>query len=256
MNRERLYKINAIVLKRTDFGEADRLITVYSLEEGKLRLLAKGVRKPTSRKAGHLELFAHVKLLVAKGKELDIITQAEALEYFQNLRGDLLRTGYAHYIAELTDGFMAEQDKNPQVYSLVLESFRRLDKGQEAWPVLRFFELRLLTLAGYRPELFVCVKCREPIKASVNYFSVADGGALCPRCGEGKNGATALSQGALKIMRFFLTRDYEYCQHLRVPHNLGVEVEALLRRYILYRLERPLKSTKFLDKLELGGIYG
>lgn len=251
MNRERLYKITAIVLKRTDFGEADRLLTVYSLEEGKLRLLAKGVRKPTSRKAGHLELFTHAKLLVARGKELDLITQAEALEYFQSLREDLARTGYAHYVAELTDGFMAEQDKNPQVFHLLLDTLRRLDEGHEPWPVLRFFELHLLALAGYRPELFVCVKCREPLKASLNYFSPADGGALCPRCGEGKDGTTTLSSGALRVMRFFLTREYELCKMLRVPRNLGVEVTALLRRYLIYHLEKPLKSARFLEKLEL-----
>ena len=236
MSREKLYKVTAIVLKRTDFGEADRLVTVYSLEEGKLRLLAKGIRKPTSRKAGHLELFTHVKLLVAKGKEIDIITQAEALEYFQTLREDLVRTGYAHYVAELTDGFMAEQDKNPGVYHLLLDTFHRLEEDREAWPALRFFELRLLTLAGYRPELFVCVKSREPLEATVNYFSPADGGALCPRCGEGKDGTTPFSASALKLMRFFLTREYELCRLLRVPRNLGVEVEALVRRYIVYHL--------------------
>ncbi len=251
MTRERLYKVTAIVLKRTDFGEADRLVTVYSLEEGKLRLLAKGVRKPTSRKAGHLELFTHVKLLVAKGKEIDIITQAEALEYFQHLREDLTRTGYAHYIAEVTDGFMAERDKNPAVFRLLLDTFRRLEEDKNAWAALRFFELHLLTLAGYRPELFVCVKCREPLKAMLNYFSPADGGAICPRCGEGKDGTAALSAGALKVMRFFLTREYEMCQLLRIPRNLSVEVEALIRRYILYYLERPLKSAWFLEKLEM-----
>ncbi len=251
MNREKLYKVTAIVLKRTDFGEADRLLTVYSLEEGKLRLLAKGVRKPTSRKAGHLELFTHVKLLVARGKELDIIAQAEALEYFHSLKQDLVRTGYAHYVAELADGFMAEQDRNPQVFHLLLDTFRHLDEGHEAWAVLRFFELHLLALAGYRPELFVCVKCREPLKSSLNYFSPADGGALCPRCGEGKDGTTTFSPGALRVMRFFLTREYELCRLLRVPRNLNVEVTALLRRYLIYHLEKPLKSIKFLEKLEL-----
>ncbi|MCS7287044.1 MAG: DNA repair protein RecO [Anaerolineae bacterium] len=254
MNRERLYKITAIVLRRTDFGEADRLLTVYSLEEGKLRLLAKGVRKPTSRKAGHLELFTHVRLLVARGRELDLITQAEALEYFRALREDLVRTGYAHYIAELADGFMAEQDKNPAVFHLLLDTFRRLEAGQEAWPILRFFELRFLTLAGYRPELFVCVKCREPLKASINYFSPADGGALCPRCGEGKDGTMTLSPGALRVMRFFLTREYEVCQLLRVPGNINLEVTALLRRYLIYHLEKPLKSTRFLERLEVENI--
>jgi len=249
MNRERLYKTEAIILKRTDFGEADRLITVYTPEYGKLRLLAKGIRKPTSRKAGHLELFNHARLLVAKGRELDIVTQAETVNAFRALREDLTRTGYAHYVAELIDKFTAERDRNPPLFNLLLETLARLCEETDLYKAVRYYEVHLLTLAGYRPELFVCVKCRERLQPVVNYFSPADGGVLCPRCGEGKDGTVPISVNALKVLRFLQTREYELCRRLRLGRNLQVEIEAHLRRYIVYYLERGLKSVEFILKL-------
>jgi DNA repair protein RecO (recombination protein O) len=117
--RERTYWTEAIVLRRTDFGEADRLLTVFTPERGKIKLIAKGARRPTSRKSGHVELFSHGQFLVAVGRELDIITQAETLEPFLPLRNDLLRTTYAYYLAELSDAFAAERDENRPLFELL-----------------------------------------------------------------------------------------------------------------------------------------
>ena len=250
MNRERLYKTDAVILKRSDFGEADRLVTVFTPEYGKLRLLAKGIRKPTSRKAGHLELFTHARLLIARGRELDIVTQAETVNAFRPLREDLKRTGYAHYVAELLDKFTAERDRNPPLFTLLLETLSRLCEEADLERVARYYELHLLTLAGYRPELFACVKCRERLRPVVNYFSPADGGVLCPRCGEGRDGAMPLSINALKVLRFFQTREYELCRRLRLSRGVRLEVESHLRRYILYHLERNLKSVEFILELQ------
>jgi DNA repair protein RecO (recombination protein O) len=120
VGRVRLYRTEAIVLRRSDFGEADRLLTLYTPEWGKLRVIAKGVRKPTSRKSGHLELFTHSRLLVAKGRNLDIVTQAETLHSFRALREDLLRTGWAYYAAELLDRFVEEGIEDRPLFNLFL----------------------------------------------------------------------------------------------------------------------------------------
>jgi len=120
VDRVRLYRTEAIVLRRSNFGEADRLLTLYTPEWGKLRVIAKGVRKPTSRKSGHLELFTHSRLLVAKGRNLDIVTQAETLHSFRPLREDLLRTGWAYYAAELLDRFVEEGIEDRPLFNLFL----------------------------------------------------------------------------------------------------------------------------------------
>src|SRR5437016_3885105 len=108
MNRVRLYASEAIVLRRMDYGEADRILTIMTPELGKLRVIAKGVRKVTSRKAGHVELFTRVKLLMARARTFDIVSQAETIEPYRPLREDLLRGSYAHYLSELIDVFAQE----------------------------------------------------------------------------------------------------------------------------------------------------
>src|SRR5437870_10329790 len=99
MTRERVYRVDAVILKRSDMGEADRLLTIFTPSLGKVRVIAKGVRKIQSRKSGHVELFTHVNLLIARGRNLDIVTQAETIEPYLALRGDLERTAYAFYFA-------------------------------------------------------------------------------------------------------------------------------------------------------------
>src|SRR5437588_93894 len=105
----RVYRTEAIVLRGYDYGEADRILTLYTPNSGKLRAIAKGVRRTKSRMAGHLDLFTRSNMLVARGRQLDIVTQAETIESFRSMRDDLSRVSLAHYVAELVDSFTAEQ---------------------------------------------------------------------------------------------------------------------------------------------------
>ena len=262
--RERVYRTKAIVLRRIDFGEADRLLTVFTPERGKLKLVAKGARKPTSRKSGHVELFSLGQFLVAVGRDLDIVTQAETQEPYLPLREDLLRTTYAYYVAELADAFTAERDENRPLYYLLKDAFgwlcevgeaaagSELDEPQLAEAlalVARYYELHLLGLVGYQPQLFVCGGCREPLEPEVNYSSVADGTVFCHRCGRDRMGTAQLSVNALKVLRFLQTRDWETCRLLRLSPASHAEVERVLSEYITYHLERRLKSVDFIHRL-------
>lgn len=249
MNRERLYRTEAIILRRSDFGEADRLLTFFTPHRGKLRAVAKGARKPGSRKSGHLELFSHTRLLLARGRNLDIVTQAETVEPFLPLREDLLRTTYAYYTAELADRFLGDEDENRPVFDLLLATFNWLGQADDLALVARFFELRLLALVGYQPQLFQCVNCQTQIEPVINFFHPGEGGVLCPRCGESRSEAVTLSLNALKVLRFLQTRDYNTCRLLRVRPPLHAELEAIMLRYITYILERNLKSVDFLHHL-------
>jgi DNA repair protein RecO (recombination protein O) len=248
-SRERVYRTEAIILRRTDFGEADRLLTVFTPERGKIKWIAKGARKPASRKSGHVELFSHGLFLVAVGHELDIVTQAETLEPYRPLRDDLLRTTYAYYVAELADGFTAERDENRPVFDLLKAAFGWLCTAQDLQLAARYYELHLLGLVGFQPQLFVCSGCQKTLEPEVNYLSVADGCVLCPRCGHGRTGTTELSLNALKVLRFLQTREWETCCLLKLASATHAEVEQLTSRYITYHLERKLKSIEFLHHL-------
>jgi len=252
--RDRLYRTEAIVLKRRDQGEADRVLTVFTPDMGKLQLLAKGVRKPTSRKAGHVELFSHSLFLVAKGATWGIVTQAETVHGFRPIREDLLRTGYSYYIAELVDRFTQEEDDNRPLFELLLATLSWLGSAQDLPLLARFFEIHLLGLVGYRPQLFQCVRCREEIRPVDNSWSMAEGGVLCPLCcqqvgnssGNGGTRSEPLSLNTLKVLRFLQTREWETCSKLRLSPAMHADLEALLHRYIIYQLERNLNSVAFL----------
>jgi DNA repair protein RecO (recombination protein O) len=247
--RDHLYRVDALILKRTDIGEADRLLTLYTPDLGKMRAVAKGARKPSSRKTGHVELFNHVSLLLAKAREIDIITQAEAIETFQPLRASLERLGYAYYLAELVDRFCEDGSENRAVFDLTLRAFGWLGDSPDLALTARFFEMQLLQHVGYRPQLFHCVNCGAVIEPIENFFSADAGGVLDPRCNVTFPDAQAISLNALKVLRFLQTRDYAATRALRLSPDLHDEVEALMRVYIAHHLERNLKSVEFLHRL-------
>jgi DNA repair protein RecO (recombination protein O) len=248
-SRERLYRTEGIVLRRHDFGEADRLLTVFTPWLGKIRILAKGVRKPTSRKAGHVELFTYSKLLVAKGRSLDIVTQAETINPFLPVKGELGRTSCAYYVAELVDRFTAEGEENKRLFDLLLNALGWLGEAEDTGLVLRYFELQLLDCAGYRPQLSRCVRCDRSLDEDVGLFSPVDGGVLCPRCGHGQRGCRDTSAQALATLVHLQSREYSRCRGLRIEQGTHLELESILRRYITYLLERGLKSADFMDTL-------
>ena len=252
--RERVYRTDAIVLRRSDFGEADRLLTVFTPGRGKLKLIAKGARKPSSRKSGHVELFSRGHFVVAVGRELDIVTQAETIDPFLPLREDLLRTTYAYYFAELADAFTAERDENRPLYELLCEALGWLSTAEEPPLVARYFELHLLSLVGYQPQLFVCPGCKDLLKPETNYFSVAEGNVFCRRCGHDRRGTMELSVNALKVLRFLQTREWQVCRLLRLSQASHAEVERAMNRYITYHLERKLKSVDFVNRLRQAGV--
>jgi DNA repair protein RecO (recombination protein O) len=274
--RDRLYRVEAIVLKRSDYGEADRLLTLYTPDLGKIRAIAKGARKPSSRKSGHVELFTHSALLLAKGRNLDIVTQADTLDAFLPLRENLERLGFAYYLAELVDQFAEEGDvssravpgdnsavENQPLFDLLLHSLAWLGEGTTEPALLaRFFELHLLMYVGYRPQLFKCVNCGKVLEPVDNYFSADGGGVIDPDCVttqremmyEHARDVQPISLNALKVLRYLQTREWESIRTLRLNAETHAEVEMLMQRYIAHHLERNLKSVEFLKMLKQGII--
>jgi DNA repair protein RecO (recombination protein O) len=247
--RQRLYRVSAIVLKRRDQGEADRLLTVLTRDRGKLTLLAKGVRRQASRKAGHIEPFTLVDLLVAKGKSLDLVTQAETSAAHRALREDLWRSTWAYYVAELADAFTVDDDPQALLFELVVETLDRLNRGDDPALAVRYYEVHLLGLVGYQPQLFRCVQCNELLQPVVNFLSIARGGALCPKHGANHPETIALPLAVLKVLRFLQTRAWEEVALLQVSPATSSQVESVLARYIVYHLERTLRSATFLERL-------
>ncbi len=247
--KERSLRTEAVVLRHTDWGEADRLLWLFTREQGKVRIIAKGVRKLRSRKAGHLEPFIHSNLLLAYGREMWIVTQAETISAFIPLRENLVRLGYASYVIELLDRFTYEEGENKPLFRLLVDTLSRLSSEADPVFAVRYYEIRLLDLVGYRPQLFNCVSCNSPIQPEDQYFSASQGGILCPRCGAGGAEGRPISVGALRLLRHIQRSSYAEAKRLRLSDEVDREVEALMQHYFTYFLERGLNTPAFLKRV-------
>ena len=248
----RAIRVEALVLHHKDFGEADRMVTLFSREQGKLRTIAKGVRKPKSRKAGHLEPFTRAALQLARGRGLWIITQAETVEAYLEIGQDLLLTGYASCVIEVLDRFTYEEGQNPQVYTLLVQTLGRLASGDEPFMAVRYYEIRLLELLGFRPQLFNCVRCSSDIRPQNQFFSAEMGGVVCPDCSQGISPLRAVSLEGLRFLRHFQRSSYEQAVRASIPAPVQAELEGLLQYYMTYLLERNLNSPSFLRHVRDG----
>ncbi len=253
-DRSRISKTHVIVLRRRNFGEADRILTVYTPDRGKQEIIARGIRKTTSRKAGHMEVFAHASILTAKGRTWDIVTEASTVESYRYLRQDLDQISRANYVCELLDRFTEMDDDNRPLWDLLTGMLRTLDSIAEGSDIdanllLRWFELRLLNLTGFQPQLFNCIQCGAEIQPERNSIDLQAGGVLCPTCGPRFPAAEAVTIEVLKVMRHLQRSNWDDVSRLRLDEYLLRSVESLLQRYLVIVLERRLVSVDFIHRL-------
>jgi DNA repair protein RecO (recombination protein O) len=247
---ERTFRAEAVVLYHWDYGEADRMVGLYTLEHGKLNALVKGARKARSRKAGHMEPFTRVSLMLAHGHSLNIITQADTLDAYLPLRENLEGVAYASCVVELIDKFAYEGEENRALFSLLTNTLQRLCKTEDAPLVLRYFEIRLLDLLGFRPKLFQCAVCQKEIQAEDQYFSAEAGGVLCPNCGRGKSGTRPISLHTLRYLRHLQRSSFSEVNKYSPLEETHREMENLMLHYITHLLERNLNTPGFLRKMK------
>ncbi|HEX4203394.1 MAG TPA: DNA repair protein RecO [Ktedonobacteraceae bacterium] len=260
MREQRSYSTEAIILKHTDLGEADRILTLLTPYRGKIRAVAKGVRRPLSKKTGHLEPLCHSQLQVALGRNLDIVTQAQSIHALPLLHLHMWYMTCGIYLAELIERFVEDANRHTDVYKLLLEALQALevdaaqvqDSNQpdtlhtRSQLLIRYFEIKLLALVGYEPVFRACAHCLTELQPVENGFTPALGGTLCPQCRH--LWGRALSAPALKVMRI-LQRCSSWSQvpHLRLDARVLAEVDAIMRSLLRYHLERDLKSWTFLE---------
>ncbi len=254
-SRERTYRTHAVVLRRRDQGDADRVLTLFTPAQGKLDVIAKGIRKTTSRKAGHLELFTHSALLIAQARTWDIVTEAVTVESFRHLREQLEAIAGACYVCELVDCFTEADDDSHALWELLLLALRELDglsqeDERDQRPLLRWFELHLLSATGFEPQLFNCLGCDEVIQPVANFLSVAEGGIYCPACAASRADVEAVEVDVLKVLRYLQSQQWDVVRSLTVRPPILLRVENILRRYLLSVIERQFKSADFLHRLQ------
>jgi DNA repair protein RecO (recombination protein O) len=249
MTRPRNYQTEAIITRKTKLREADHILTLYTPGLGKIQSVARGVRRPRSKLAGHLELLTHSQVSLARGRNLDTITGSQTINGFLPLKTDLWLTSYGLYLIELVNQFTPEHVENPALFQLLLDTMHNLCQDVDRELTLRFFELNLLHEVGYRPQLQQCVACHRPLEAVTNYFSPSAGGILCPDCRQTQPLTYPLSVNVIKVLRLLQSSDYDTVNRLKLNAQLSREMETILRSYLKHLLERDLKSVGWLDTL-------
>lgn len=246
----RSIRVDAVVLRHSDYGEADRLLTLFTRQLGKSRAIAKGARKIASRKAGHIEPFTHVRLQLAQGRDMFIVTQADTVDAYLSLREDLVLTSHAAYVLELLDRFSYEdQTENSSLFRLLTDTLSRLASHADAWLAIRYYEMRLLDHVGFRPQLFECANCSREVKPEDQFFSFSAGGVICPHCGHGLKHPHSVSVETLKYLRHFQRSSYAEAARAHPSLEVQEEAESLMQGFFTYLLERQLNTPGFLRKI-------
>jgi DNA repair protein RecO (recombination protein O) len=249
-HRERQFRTPAIILKRFDMGEADRLLTLITPHHGKIEVVAKGARKLTSAKTGHVELFTRADMLIHRGRDLGIVAQAEMTAPYIPLRDNLTLGAYAAYAAEMADRFTTSgDDDTARLFTLLDETFERLCTDPDPRLALRYYELHLLDVVGFRPELNECVIGHEDVQPEDQYFSNAEGGVVCPRDAARGTSFVPLPLLTLKVLRHMQRSAYPQIKALSVTTALHDDLERVLQGYVTFLLERRLQSADFIRRL-------
>ena len=250
---KRLWSTDAIVLSRFDLGEADRVLTLITPHDGKLKAIAKGVRRPTSRLGGSVEPFAELRLQLAHGRTFDVVTQVSVGHAWLALRASLESTAPAWYLAELADRSLEERHAAEPIYLLLKRAYELLDAGMDPGRVARWFEMRLTDELGMRPEVDRCVECDRMLEPGDTFRWVPPlGGVLCQREPGPPADRAGLSLDALKLLKAYQRLDIAAIAALRVPVLTEREVEAAMRDFVRISLERDARSLPFLDLVRAG----
>ncbi len=243
-----LYRDTGVVLRTYKLGEADRIVVVLTEENGKVRAVAKGVRKTMSKFGARLEPMSHVRLLLYRGRELDIVSQAESVEPLAPMLSSLDRASQGMSVLEAADQLGLEREPNPQLYRMVVGVLRTIAE-RPAPLVVPAFYWKLLAAEGLRPALDACVRCGArgshrgdadgtPLVA----FDLQEGGVLCRSCRSG----VPISEAALDLMRAILGGRLN--EALATPESAAThEVGVLATRALEHHIERRLKSVAMFE---------
>jgi DNA repair protein RecO (recombination protein O) len=256
------YNATAIVIRRLNFSETDKILTLFSREHGRFSAIAKGARKSVSRLSGATELLTCTNFNLATGKSMEVVAQTEVRESFPHLRQDLNRLAHGLYLADLVDHSVEDHQPNPALFDLLMAGLYLVQRAPSPELAARWFDLQLLGDLGYLPNLYQCAVCHEDVVAVTGVnpepqyaLSASQGAILCNvhlRHGY-VDDRSILSPTALTLLRELaqipITEGHAVAQ-ISVPESHALDqINLALRRYLRFRLERELKSLTFLDSL-------
>ena len=248
MSRSRIYKSEGIIIRQMPLGESDRIVTIITSHGDKIRAVAKGVRKPRSKLSGNIDLLNLISASVARGRNLDIISEAHALQTFRTIKEDLASTSRALYLAELADIFTVEGASSEGIYNLFFNTLKVLESGDSNKMWIRNFELKLLEISGFMIDFFSCIHCRKPLEPHDHLFSRGGGGVLCPNCRiHSPDQLIKLPFNTLKVIRYLIREGAQKSCDLSLANQTYDDLEKILTEHMRFLAEREIKTLKFMS---------
>lgn len=241
-----LYRTEGIVLKTRNLGEADRIVTLYSPDRGKIRAVARGARRPRSRFVSSTQMFACADFLIFSGKSLDSISQVEVKASFPRLHEDLTRLANASYAVELVDEMVEEGERGEEIFSLLLAYLRLVSETHDPEMATRAFEIKFAAALGYGPRLDSCAHCGAVDVGQEIGFDPEAGGLVCGGCLGRNPGVLRISRGAVELLKALFAMDFSKIGRLGASPGLRREIERMMRAHLDFRLDRKLRSLDFL----------
>ena len=240
------YKIEGVILRTTDFGDANRVVTVYTREFGKIELNAYGCRRAKNPLSGALQMFNLISAEIYSGAKVDTIKEADVLKFFGNLTADIEKMAYASLFLEVVNRMTLPKFPEVGVYDLILKTLPALDERNSEIAALIGI-CQFMEFSGVQLNYFNCVHCGAEIETDAA-FSLTDGGAVCMNCVDGAGGVLSypvnLRQAFYKILKF------DWKEHLHFNRREINSAEDIILKYIQSIIGKELNAVKFIRQLE------
>ena len=249
-----IQKCEGIVIRRTDYGENNKIITIFTRELGKVGVMARGANKPNSRLASVTQLFYYGYFLIQKSSGLGSLSQGESVDSFRHIREDIMCTAYASYIVELLDKGTEDRKPNPYLFELLYQTLHCINEGFDPEVLKAIFEMKMLSVFGVPPVLDCCVNCRKT--EGEFSFSIREGGYLCHRCKQIDPYQLEISASTVKLLRLFYYFDLSRLGNISLKEETKQELNKVIDAYYDNYLGLSLKSKKFLQQMhKLDGLW-
>lgn len=254
------YKTDGLVLRRQPLREVDRLVVVMTPDRGKLELVARGAAKIKSKMAGHLEPYTYSRLMIAQGRHRDTIMASQAMMRFQTFTGSIIKKAWADYTAEIVDRLVHTNESEPQVFRLIFETWKVLDKQPVRSPkeysngfiIVAGFIIKLFSELGYKPELRYCSSCGQRLVHDGNIYDFTQGGIVCSSCQQTApvhGQRLTLTIPTIKLLRFLQQADYQHIQKLSASTAKLQDLKKVIDRFLGYYINTKLRTVEFLRTL-------
>ncbi|WP_042355017.1 DNA repair protein RecO [Bacillus rubiinfantis] len=242
-----LQKCEGVVIRTTDYGETNKIVTLFTREWGKIGVMARGAKKPNSRLSSITQIFTYGYFLIQKGTGLSGLQQGEIITPFRSIAEDIFLTAYASFIIELTDKCTDEKKPNPYHFELLYQTLHLMNEGYDPDILMYIYEMKMLNVIGLYPVLNQCSVCGE---ASGRFsFSIREGGFICHRCLEKDPYHFKISAATVKLLRLFYYFDLSRLGSISVKDTTKKELKMVISAYYEEYSGLRLKSKKFLDSI-------